>query len=304
MFQFRGALVGLVHRGLGLGDPTGHRRRGPPDELLLKMEQVRRMVGLQVRAGVLEQPRALVTGRLHDLDGKIAHGGGQLLAPRLAVAPVSILFQQDEARGCFHGHQARLGVEGLILEDGDLFGLHLLAQPLGLLIAEVAQLMFQLGDGLLLKAVGAGHEAVEPAELQKGADRPDATGVHLSDDGLNGQNDATKQVHALGAFEELDRGRRSVDRGLACDLVLESGPRNADHLGEVTLTGSEWFRGVLEGADGSGDLLSGLMCSRGSVLVVDGADLLHLWFSREEQLPVSESALPGTFLSHLRRFAM
>ncbi len=131
----RGVGLDISQRLLGGIYLTLQRQGGGPAQVLLAVEQVRRVLRLQAVAGAGDQSLGLVAGHLHDFDRqamqRLLEGG----RPGHAIALGVVGLQDEEVAGRFDGYQTSLlTVEVLIRTNGDLLGRHGGPQALLLLV--------------------------------------------------------------------------------------------------------------------------------------------------------------------------
>src|SRR5262249_10888229 len=98
--------LGLLHFFLGsLGLPV-QRQGGRPRQVLLTVEQVGAVVGLQAFPGTADQALGLVAGHGDDFYRPSVQGLLQGSSPGVGVAVAVVGFQQQEVGSWLDGHQA------------------------------------------------------------------------------------------------------------------------------------------------------------------------------------------------------
>jgi len=91
--------------------------------------------------------------------------GCNCVVPSLSIASFCILFEYQEVRYRFDGHQTDLWVKRLVLAESDFAFGHLLCKALVFLIAEQRNEFFEIACDSLLRSVGCSDESVQETQL-------------------------------------------------------------------------------------------------------------------------------------------
>ena len=136
-------LLGLLEFHAGsLGLPVQSQRRGPR-QILLAVEKVGAVLGVQAVVGASDQTLGLITGHRHDLHLQAVQRLLQGRRPGLGIAALLVGLQEQEVGGRFDSHQAGLvPMEVLIQASDDALDSHASSQALLFALA--------IGEDLLL----------------------------------------------------------------------------------------------------------------------------------------------------------
>ena len=157
----------LRYGGLGLFHLARQGQTGRLHHLMLDVEQIRGMMRTERALHMADQPLALITGPLNDLDRQPFQGRCQRLRPGRRRAILGVLLQQNEVRHRLQAHQTHLRMKGFVFAHRDLAWRHPLGQGAALLLGQGDDRRFQRRIDRLLRAVGGAHERRQPAQLQK-----------------------------------------------------------------------------------------------------------------------------------------
>ena len=210
--------------------------------VVLDVKEVRALVGPQAVAGVGQEPFGLVAGDLHDRDRQALQGRGQLGGPGRRVTSLAVDLQEDEVADGLDAHQADLGMEGLVLTDGDRFGRHLGRQVAALAGAVVEDRLLELARDGLLGAEGTGDEPVQAGPPKELANQAEAARPLLGEGQMAGTDQPMQERQARRALEERDQGRIGIESPVSASA--SAGVSNGAHpsAGQRRAGWSGWSR--------------------------------------------------------------
>jgi hypothetical protein len=156
----------------------GHGAADRFDQLMLHMEEVRRVVCAEVMFNISQQARCFIAGRLNDLTVQTRKRLLHERMPRVLIAALCRLLQDDVVALGFHRHETKPACKRFILGQGDGFGGHVPCQPGTFLAAIRHDRLLHLPVDLVLRPISGADKAIETRELpqqtyQANATRPD-----------------------------------------------------------------------------------------------------------------------------------
>ena len=113
---------------------------------------------------ISQQARCFIAGRLYYLTVQTRKRLLHERIPRILIAAMGRLLQEDVVALGLHRHQAQSAAERFILGQGDGFGRHVLGQPRTFLVAIRHDRLLHLTIDLLLRAIGSRDKAIKAAE--------------------------------------------------------------------------------------------------------------------------------------------
>ena len=226
--EFRGLFLPLLPLPAGGMRLARQGSAGRLHRVVLHVKEVRRVVRAQARFRLGNEGLGRIAGHLADGDrqrGKLRAG---TLLPGLGITLRLVLFDEDEVRHRFDGHQADLRMKGLVLAEGNLAGRHRRGEPLVFLLAETDQKRLQFLGDRLLGSIGGSDECIQAAKPEKPTQVAQPAIAGLDEDQMGGREQPVEKVQTLGGFQ---KPRHRFGTGTALDQrplppdPLAQGPR-------------------------------------------------------------------------------
>ena len=166
----------------------------------------------KVMLNIGQQARCFIAGRLDDLTVETRKRLLHERMPRVLIAGVGRLLQDDVVALGFHRHQAQPPGKRFILGQRDVFGGHVFGQTRAFLSAVRHDRLLHLTVDLLLRPIGGRDKAIKAGELQQQTHQANATGTDFGAHQMvsRAPDDARRQ--APGHCEKRPR-RRDARRG-------------------------------------------------------------------------------------------
>jgi hypothetical protein len=228
LFRLRGGLVG----GTLFGGQWG---RDGFAQLMLHMEDVRRVMRPKAMGNIRQKSRRLITRRLHDLTVEPRKSLLHQRIPRVVIARLRRLLQQNIVAHRLYTHQRQTTGKGFILRQRDVFGWHLMSQTRTLFVAVRHYGFFHATVDLLLRAVRGADKSIETRYPQEQTRQANPTGTHF------GIHQVERHNQLMQEGETRNTVKKRHDNGALIEALLVRPPRlqraagNVQHLGRLTL---------------------------------------------------------------------
>ena len=146
---------------------------------MLHMEEVRRVMGPKVMLNIRQQSGRFIARGLNNVamqtGERLLHEG----MPRVLIAGVGLLLQDDVVALGFYGYQAKSAGKRFILGSGDGFGGHGFGQTCAFLSAVRHNRLLHLAVDLVLDAIGGADQPIQASEFEQQTHQAHATGTHF-----------------------------------------------------------------------------------------------------------------------------
>src|SRR6266571_5456335 len=204
-------------------------------QLMLHMEEVRRVMCPEVVGNIREQPRGFITGRLNHLAVETRKGWRHQLIPRVLIPCWGGVLQHNVVALGVYPHQAQTARQRFIQRHRHLFRRHLVRQTCAFFLAVRHHRFFNVAVDLLLRPIGRADKPIEARELQQQTHQANPTGTNLNTHHVECDDEPMQEGETGNTLEKRH------DRGTGIEAVLVRAPRlqrTAGHvqpLGRLTL---------------------------------------------------------------------
>jgi hypothetical protein len=201
---------------------------------MLHMEDVRRVVRAEVMFHVGQQARCFIAGRLDHLTVQTRQRLFHERMPRVLIAALSRLLQDDVVALGFHRHQTKPACKRFILGQGDGFGGHVPGQQRAFLAAVSHDRLLHLAVDLLLGPIRRADKPIKARELQEQAHQTNATRPNFGAHQMYPENQAMQEGKPRATVKKGDNGRMLVEALLVGPPCLQRAAGNRKCLGRLT----------------------------------------------------------------------
>jgi hypothetical protein len=171
-----------LFRGQGTGDGF--------DQLVLRMDRVRRVVGLKRVFHRGQQPGRFIVGRLNHPALALGQGRGHPCMPTAWIASLSPRFQKHAMALRGHGDEAQAPGTRCVLGDCEVFGGPARGQARGFRLARGGYRCLNLAVDALLSARGGRHKVVKAGQVEEETYQANAAGPDVDANEMAGNPEA------------------------------------------------------------------------------------------------------------------
>ena len=148
-------------------------------QCMLHMEEIGRVMRSKVVFHIRQQAWGLITGRLHHPAVETRKSWRHQRIPRVLIACLGHLFQENVVALGVHPHQAQTARQRFIPRHRHVFGRHLVCQTSAFLMAVCHDRLLHATIDLLLGPIRRPHKPVESRQLQQQTDQANPACANL-----------------------------------------------------------------------------------------------------------------------------
>ena len=184
---------------------------------------------------IRQQARRFITGGWNDLTVETRKRLLHQRMPRVLIAALGRLLQNNGVALGFRRHQAQPTCTRCILGQGEVFGGHVFGQMCAFLVTIRHDRLLHLAVDLLLGAIGGRDKAVKAGECEQQTHQANATRTDFRAHQMDPEHETMQEGQPRSALQKGHNGRMFVEALLVRPPSLERAAGNLKRLGRLTL---------------------------------------------------------------------